>query len=130
MVWQSEGIPGFYRGFATVVFGTIPARTIYLTSLEITKSAMHRHNAEVCGRQARQMVTSPSAQCRGERQGKLSRLSLPTRVAWVKETKPNQSDLEKVNNTESMNHSNPGTPNTPGDHSKRNTEIGGLFMCL
>ncbi|KAF5830214.1 mitochondrial carrier domain-containing protein [Dunaliella salina] len=42
MVWQSEGIPGFYRGFATVVFGTIPARTIYLTSLEITKSAMQR----------------------------------------------------------------------------------------
>jgi len=42
MVWKSEGVPGFYRGFATVVFGTIPARTIYLTSLEITKSTMQR----------------------------------------------------------------------------------------
>ncbi len=42
MVWRSEGVPGFYRGFGTVVFGTIPARTIYLTSLEVTKSTMHK----------------------------------------------------------------------------------------
>jgi solute carrier family 25 protein 44 len=42
MVWRAEGIPGFYRGFGTVVFGTIPARTIYLTSLEITKSTMQK----------------------------------------------------------------------------------------
>eukprot|EP00775_Hariotina_reticulata_P006117 gene6117-6356_t len=38
-IWKDEGIRGFYRGFGTVVFGTIPARTIYLTSLEVTKSA-------------------------------------------------------------------------------------------
>jgi hypothetical protein len=38
-IWKDEGIRGFYRGFGTVVFGTMPARTIYLTSLEVTKSA-------------------------------------------------------------------------------------------
>lgn len=33
---------GFYRGFGTVVFGTIPARTVYMTSLEVTKAAVMR----------------------------------------------------------------------------------------
>jgi len=28
MVWRREGVPGFYRGFSTVVFGTIPARAV------------------------------------------------------------------------------------------------------
>ncbi len=27
-IWKAEGVPGFYRGFATVIFGTIPARMV------------------------------------------------------------------------------------------------------
>lgn len=38
-IWRTEGVRGFYRGFATVVFGTIPARGVYLTTLEATKSS-------------------------------------------------------------------------------------------
>ncbi|EFJ49371.1 mitochondrial substrate carrier [Volvox carteri f. nagariensis] len=37
-IMRIEGIPGFYRGFGTVMFGTIPARSVYLTTLEWTKS--------------------------------------------------------------------------------------------
>lgn len=33
---------GFYRGFGTVVFGTIPARSVYLTTLEVTKATVTR----------------------------------------------------------------------------------------
>lgn len=34
-----EGIPGFYRGFGTVVAGTIPGRCVYLSVLEVIKSS-------------------------------------------------------------------------------------------
>ncbi|XP_020583834.1 solute carrier family 25 member 44 [Phalaenopsis equestris] len=34
-----DGIPGLYRGFGTVITGAIPARIIFLSSLEITKVA-------------------------------------------------------------------------------------------
>ncbi|URD97662.1 Solute carrier family 25 member [Musa troglodytarum] len=34
-----DGIPGLYRGFGTVITGAIPARIIFLTSLEMTKVA-------------------------------------------------------------------------------------------
>ncbi|GIL45476.1 hypothetical protein Vafri_2709 [Volvox africanus] len=37
-IMRTEGVPGFYRGFGTVIFGTIPARAVYLTTLEWTKS--------------------------------------------------------------------------------------------
>lgn len=37
-IWQHEGIKGFYRGFGTVLFGTIPGRTIYMNTLEWSKS--------------------------------------------------------------------------------------------
>ncbi|KAK9836519.1 hypothetical protein WJX74_002116 [Apatococcus lobatus] len=37
-VWQADGIRGFYRGFGTIVFGAIPARGIYLTTLEAARS--------------------------------------------------------------------------------------------
>nr|GMC97197.1 solute carrier family 25 member 44 [Ipomoea batatas] len=38
-ILRADGIPGLYRGFATVVTGTIPVRIIYLTALETTKVA-------------------------------------------------------------------------------------------
>ncbi|THU75012.1 hypothetical protein C4D60_Mb04t39440 [Musa balbisiana] len=34
-----DGIPGLYRGFGTVITGAVPARIIFLTSLEMTKVA-------------------------------------------------------------------------------------------
>ncbi|KAJ8514035.1 hypothetical protein OPV22_004469 [Ensete ventricosum] len=34
-----DGIPGLYRGFGTVITGAVPARIIFLTSLETTKVA-------------------------------------------------------------------------------------------
>ncbi|KAK8957272.1 Mitochondrial carnitine/acylcarnitine carrier-like protein [Platanthera zijinensis] len=34
-----DGIPGLYRGFGTVITGAVPARIIFLTSLETTKAA-------------------------------------------------------------------------------------------
>ncbi|CAN8252331.1 unnamed protein product [Cochlearia groenlandica] len=33
-----EGLRGFYKGFGTSLLGTIPARALYMTALEITKS--------------------------------------------------------------------------------------------
>jgi solute carrier family 25 protein 44 len=35
-----EGVRGFYRGFGTSLMGTIPARALYMTALEITKSSV------------------------------------------------------------------------------------------
>ncbi|KAJ4877624.1 Mitochondrial substrate carrier family protein [Raphanus sativus] len=35
-----EGLRGFYRGFGTSLLGTIPARALYMTALEITKSSV------------------------------------------------------------------------------------------
>ncbi|XP_020092924.1 solute carrier family 25 member 44 [Ananas comosus] len=39
-ILRADGIPGLYRGFATVITGAIPARIIFLTSLETTKAAL------------------------------------------------------------------------------------------
>ncbi|MED6180114.1 hypothetical protein PIB30_007271 [Stylosanthes scabra] len=36
---KSDGIPGLYKGFGTVITGAIPARIIFLTTLETTKVA-------------------------------------------------------------------------------------------
>ncbi|KAK6928073.1 Mitochondrial substrate/solute carrier [Dillenia turbinata] len=36
---KSDGIPGLYRGFGTVITGAIPARVFFLTALETTKVA-------------------------------------------------------------------------------------------
>ncbi|XP_044506219.1 solute carrier family 25 member 44-like isoform X2 [Mangifera indica] len=36
-ILKADGIPGLYRGFGTVITGLIPARVIYLTTLETTK---------------------------------------------------------------------------------------------
>ena len=33
-----EGFRGFYRGFGTSLMGTIPARALYMSALEVTKS--------------------------------------------------------------------------------------------
>lgn len=33
-----DGVKGFYRGFGTVISGTIPARCLYLSTLEMTKA--------------------------------------------------------------------------------------------
>ncbi|KAF3788289.1 Solute carrier family 25 member 44 [Nymphaea thermarum] len=38
-ILKTEGIPGLYRGFGIVITGAIPARIIFLTSLETTKAA-------------------------------------------------------------------------------------------
>ncbi|XP_078430138.1 mitochondrial substrate carrier family protein [Wolffia australiana] len=38
-VLKTDGIPGLYRGFGTVITGAIPARIIFLTSLETIKAA-------------------------------------------------------------------------------------------
>ncbi|PKA47158.1 Mitochondrial adenine nucleotide transporter ADNT1 [Apostasia shenzhenica] len=39
-ILRHEGPRGFYRGFATSITGTIPARALYMTALEVTKSAV------------------------------------------------------------------------------------------
>lgn len=36
---RTEGVPGLYRGFGTVITGAVPARIIFLTALETTKVA-------------------------------------------------------------------------------------------
>ncbi|KAI5073261.1 hypothetical protein GOP47_0011274 [Adiantum capillus-veneris] len=38
-ILRQDGIPGLYRGFGTVIVGTIPSRMVLLTSLETTKLA-------------------------------------------------------------------------------------------
>ncbi|KZV41857.1 solute carrier family 25 member 44-like [Dorcoceras hygrometricum] len=37
-IFENEGFRGFYRGFGTSLTGTIPARALYMTALEVTKS--------------------------------------------------------------------------------------------
>ena len=39
---KTDGIPGLYKGFGTVITGAIPARIIFLTALETTKVAAFR----------------------------------------------------------------------------------------
>lgn len=39
-VLRHEGLRGFYKGFATSLTGTIPARALYMTALEVTKTAV------------------------------------------------------------------------------------------
>ncbi|GAB4832418.1 hypothetical protein Ancab_006435 [Ancistrocladus abbreviatus] len=38
-ILKTDGVPGLYRGFGTVITGAIPARIIFLTALETTKVA-------------------------------------------------------------------------------------------
>jgi len=38
-ILRTDGIPGLYRGFGTVIIGAVPARIIFLTALETTKVA-------------------------------------------------------------------------------------------
>ncbi|KAJ6811990.1 solute carrier family 25 member 44 [Iris pallida] len=37
---RTEGLRGFYRGFATSLTGTVPARALYMAALESTKSSV------------------------------------------------------------------------------------------
>ncbi|KAJ1430111.1 Mitochondrial substrate/solute carrier [Sesbania bispinosa] len=37
-IMRYEGFRGFYRGFGTSLMGTIPARALYMSALEVTKS--------------------------------------------------------------------------------------------
>ncbi|BAT78011.1 hypothetical protein VIGAN_02063500 [Vigna angularis var. angularis] len=37
-IMRCEGLRGFYKGFGTSLMGTIPARALYMGSLEVTKS--------------------------------------------------------------------------------------------
>lgn len=39
---KTDGIPGLYRGFGTVITGAIPARILFLTALETTKVASYK----------------------------------------------------------------------------------------
>lgn len=41
-ILKTDGVPGLYRGFGTVITGAIPARIIFLTALETTKVAAFR----------------------------------------------------------------------------------------
>lgn len=41
-ILKSDGVPGLYRGFGTVITGAVPARIIFLTALETTKVAAFR----------------------------------------------------------------------------------------
>lgn len=41
-ILRTDGIPGLYRGFGTVITGAVPARIIFLTALETTKVAAFR----------------------------------------------------------------------------------------
>ncbi|GJN23276.1 hypothetical protein PR202_gb10912 [Eleusine coracana subsp. coracana] len=38
-ILKVDGVPGLYRGFATVITGAVPTRIIFLTALETTKAA-------------------------------------------------------------------------------------------
>lgn len=40
LIWKADGVRGFYRGFTTIMFGAIPARVVYLGSLEVAKDAV------------------------------------------------------------------------------------------
>ena len=35
---KERGIPGLYRGFGTIVVGTLPIRFVYLSTLEVVKA--------------------------------------------------------------------------------------------
>eukprot|EP00899_Mesostigma_viride_P000834 jgi/Mesvir1/10751/Mv13820-RA.1 len=39
---RADGIRGFYKGFGTVVTGMLPARVVYLSSLEVVKDGLAR----------------------------------------------------------------------------------------
>ncbi|CAI9109870.1 OLC1v1009794C4 [Oldenlandia corymbosa var. corymbosa] len=41
-ILRTDGVPGLYRGFGTVITGAIPARVIFLTALETTKVAAYK----------------------------------------------------------------------------------------
>ncbi|MEW5302380.1 MAG: hypothetical protein WDW36_005173 [Sanguina aurantia] len=45
-VWKADGVRGFYRGFGTVMLGTIPGRSVYLSTLEYVKSSVHAVGSE------------------------------------------------------------------------------------
>lgn len=40
-LWKLDGPRAFYKGFGTVVVGALPARLVYMSALEITKSALY-----------------------------------------------------------------------------------------
>ncbi|KAL8152309.1 hypothetical protein V2J09_010069 [Rumex salicifolius] len=40
LMLRREGLRSFYRGFATSLTGTVPARALYMTALEITKTTV------------------------------------------------------------------------------------------
>ncbi|KAG1360618.1 putative Mitochondrial arginine transporter BAC2 [Cocos nucifera] len=39
-ILRHECLRGFYKGFTTSLTGTIPARALYVSTLEVTKSAV------------------------------------------------------------------------------------------
>lgn len=41
-ILKTDGVPGLYRGFGTVITGAVPARIIFLTALEATKVGAFR----------------------------------------------------------------------------------------
>lgn len=46
MIWKTRGITGFYRGYATVIFGTIPARMVrcpYTLAFPLKQSRTKQH---------------------------------------------------------------------------------------
>eukprot|EP00884_Botryococcus_braunii_P021323 jgi/Botrbrau1/7875/Bobra.9_2s0051.1 len=49
---QSEGVLGLYRGFGMVILGIIPIRAVYLTNLEVMKSATYGTAYRIMGTEA------------------------------------------------------------------------------
>lgn len=46
-ILRFEGLRGFYRGLGTSLMGTIPARALYMTALEVTKSKITTLNVKL-----------------------------------------------------------------------------------
>eukprot|EP01018_Ginkgo_biloba_P032487 Gb_36139 [translate_table: standard] len=74
-ILRREGLVGMYRGFGTSLMGTIPARALYMGSLEITKSNV--------GRTAMQMgFSEPAASAFANAAGGVS-ASVAAQLVWT-----------------------------------------------
>ena len=71
-ILRTHGIPGLYKGFTTSLMGTIPARALYMSTLEITKTnvtsmatkvgGMSEHTAATVANAAAGLTASVAAQ--------------------------------------------------------------------
>lgn len=71
-ILRTQGLPGLYKGFTTSLMGTIPARALYMSTLEITKTnvtslstkvgGMSNHTAAAVANAAAGLTASVAAQ--------------------------------------------------------------------